>query len=70
MIVELWNANLEELAKNSHVNSERVHGVCEVAVGQNVIDQIDHALERVVLALVHDLEYERGNDVKALTVAH
>lgn len=35
-----------------------------------MIDKIDHAFERVFLSFVHDLEYERSDDVKALAIAH
>lgn len=41
----------------------------EIAFGQNMIDEIDHAFERVLFALLHNLEYQRGDDVKALTIA-
>lgn len=70
MIVEFWKAYFEKLAKHGHVDGKRVHGMGEVALGQDVIDEIDHALERFLFALVHNLEYERGDDVEALTIAY
>ena len=69
VIVQLGMFLFEELAENGHVNSQRVHRVGEIAFWQDVVYQVDHAHESLFFLFVHNFEYERGYDVKALAVA-
>ena len=59
----------EQLAEHRHVYGKSMHRIGEVALGQDVIYQVDHAHERVFFSFVHDFEYQRGYYVKSLTVA-